>query len=112
MHTARVNAAKFISRNLGEPHDTDFGGEETHQLFNAFHADISCPPSGYSISWDDWYAYADQFPVTWKADWFLEPGGDPKPLPTYLTGEKRERAERAVKLAVWIRHEAHQRNIH
>ncbi|MFG3136153.1 hypothetical protein ACGFZA_08005 [Streptomyces sp. NPDC048211] len=111
MPIGRVNAAKFIKRDLPEPHETDFGGEEAHELFNAFHADICCPPSGYSISWDDWYAYADQFPVTWKADWFLEPGGEPKPIPAHLTGEARERAERAGTHAAWVRREAHRRGL-
>lgn len=61
MTIGRVNAAKFISRSLGEPHDSDFGGEEAHQLFNAAHADadICCSPTGHRISWSDCYGGAD-----------------------------------------------------
>jgi hypothetical protein len=53
MSIGRVNAAEFISRYLGEPHDSDVGGEAGHQLFNAAHADICCPPTGHRISWSE-----------------------------------------------------------
>ncbi|MBG7704608.1 hypothetical protein HCJ76_42605 [Streptomyces sp. MC1] len=112
MITGRVNAAKFISRYLGEPHDSDFGGEEAHQLFNAAHADICCPPAGHRISWSDCYGGADMLPLTSKADLFLEFNGEPRPLPRHLTEEQRDRALRAQRLATWIRREAHRRNLH
>ncbi|MFD8567969.1 hypothetical protein [Streptomyces sp. NPDC059639] len=70
MTVGRVNAARFISRSLGEPHDTGFGGEETHRLLATAHADISCPPSGHHISWTDVYGSADMLPLTWKSDLF------------------------------------------
>lgn len=111
MSVGRVNAAKFISRYLPEPHETDFGSEESHRLFATAHADICCPPSGHRISWDDCYATADMLPLTRKVDLLLEPGGEPRPLPAHLAGEQRERAERAGRLAARIRREAHQRNI-
>ncbi|MFI0243103.1 hypothetical protein [Streptomyces sp. NPDC016845] len=103
MTIGRVNAAKFISRYLGEPHDADLGGEEAHELFNSAHADICCPPSGHRIGWRDVYGSADMLPLTWKADLFLEPDGELRPLAGHLVGE---RAERARQLAVWIRSEA------
>ncbi|MFD8462679.1 hypothetical protein ACFV27_38750 [Streptomyces antimycoticus] len=112
MTIGRVNAVKFISRYLGEPHDSDFGGEEAHQLFNAAHADICCPPTGHRISWSDCYGGADMLPLTSKADLFLEFSGEPRRLPRRLTEEQRGRAFRAQGLATWIRREAQRRNIH
>ncbi|MFE3126661.1 hypothetical protein ACFXHD_24920 [Streptomyces hydrogenans] len=112
MIRGRVNAAKFISRKLGEPYDSDFGGEAAHQLFSAAHADIWCPPAGHRISWSDCYIGADMLPLTWKADLFLESNGEPRPLPGHLTEKQRDRALRAQRLAVWIRREAHRRKIH
>ncbi|MGV9313583.1 hypothetical protein ACWDR0_15535 [Streptomyces sp. NPDC003691] len=112
MSRGRVNAAKFISRYLGEPHDSDFGGEAAHQLFSAAHADICCSPAGHRISWSDCYVSADMLPLTSKADLFLEFDGEPRPLPCHLTEKQRDRALRAQRLAAWIRSEAHRRNIH
>ncbi|MFH8657414.1 hypothetical protein [Streptomyces afghaniensis] len=63
-----VNAAKFNNRYVSEPHETDLGGEEAHQLLATAHANTVCPPSGYSTSWDDCYASADQLPLHHKAD--------------------------------------------
>ncbi|MFD8919476.1 hypothetical protein ACFV0Y_16855 [Streptomyces sp. NPDC059569] len=111
MPIGRVNAAKFISRHLPEPHETDLGGEEAHRLLATAHADNCCPPSGHRIGWADCYDGADMLPLTWKADLILQPGGDPHPLPAHLTEEQRERAERAGQLAAWIRREAHRRSI-
>ncbi|MFI0505873.1 hypothetical protein ACH3WN_23925 [Streptomyces albogriseolus] len=112
MTIGRVNAAKFISRSLGEPHDSDFGGEEAHQLFNVAHADICCPPTGHRISWSDCYGGADMLPLTLKADLFLKFNGELRPLPGHLTEEQRDRALRAQRLATRIRREAHRRNGH
>lgn len=106
-----VNAAKFIARRLPEPHETELGGEESHELLATAHADICCPPAGHHISWDDCYGSADTLPLTWKTDLFLLPGGEPRPLPKHLTEQQRERAERAERLAVRIRREAHRRGI-
>ncbi|MFC7818688.1 hypothetical protein ACFUTR_29115 [Streptomyces sp. NPDC057367] len=112
MTISRANAAKFISRYLGEPHDSDFGGEEAHKLFNTAHADICCPPTGHRINWSDCYGSADMLPLTSKADLFLEFNGEPRPLPRHLTEEQRDRALRAHRLATWLRREAYRRNIH
>ncbi|MDT0608904.1 hypothetical protein [Streptomyces lancefieldiae] len=107
----RVNAAKFIARLLPEPHETDLGGETAHHLLATAHADIVCSPSGHRIGWSDCYAGADMLPLTYKADLFLEPGGEPRPLPDHLTGESRERAVEAGQKAAWIRREARRRGL-
>ncbi|WP_053751909.1 hypothetical protein [Streptomyces sp. MMG1533] len=112
MPIGRVNAAKFIARLLPEPHETDLGGEPAHHLMATVHADRVCPPSGHRISWTDCYDSANMLPLTLKADLLLEPDGDPRPVPEYLTGEARERAERAGHQAAWIRREAHRRGLH
>ncbi|MFJ3984463.1 hypothetical protein [Streptomyces fungicidicus] len=111
MPIGRVNAAKFIARLLPEPHETDLGGEPAHHLLATVHADWVCPPSGYSISWSDCYDGANILPLTHKADLLLEPNGEPKPIPAHLTGEARERAERAGQKAAWIRRETHRRGL-
>ena len=103
MPIGRVNAAKFISRYLNEPHETDLGGEEAHHLIATVHADRACPPSGHSIGWSDCYASADMLPLPYKASLLLEPDGKPSPIPGHLTGDKRERARRVGLLAEWIR---------
>lgn len=112
MSIDRVTAAKFIARHLPEPHETDLGGPPAHQLLATVHADIVCPPSGYSISWSDCYAGADILPLPHKANLLLEPNGQPRRIPDHLQGEQRERAERACRLAVWIRREAGRRGLH
>lgn len=112
MPVGRVNAAKFIARLLPEPHETELGGEEAHELLATAHADICCPPSGHRISWTDCYGSADLLPLTWKADLFLEPGGEPRRPPAHLTVEQRKRSQQAGQLAVWIRREGHWRGIH
>lgn len=112
MPVGRVNAAKYISRHLGEPHETDFSGEEAHHLIATVHADRACPPSGHRIGWNDCYLSADMLPLTWKADLLLEPNGDPRPISNYLTREARERAVEAGRLAARIRREAHRRGLH
>lgn len=111
MALGRANAAKFIARLLPEPHETDLGGEPAHHLLATVHADIVCPPSGHQIGWSECYASADVLPLTHKADLFLEPGGEPRPLPNHLTGDARERAEEAGRKAAWIRREAHLRGL-
>ncbi|MYS70374.1 hypothetical protein GTY88_08000 [Streptomyces sp. SID5926] len=111
MTQGRVNAAKFIPRLLPEPHESELDGEPAHELLATAHADICCPPSGHSISWDDCYAGADMLPLTHKADLFLEPDGEPRPLPEHLTGDARERAMEAGRKAAWIRREAHHRGL-
>ncbi|MFF1499776.1 hypothetical protein ACFVZR_07830 [Streptomyces sp. NPDC058316] len=111
MSIGRVNAAKFINRLLPEPHEIELGGEEAHDLMATVHADRACPPSGHRIGWYDCYLSADQLPLHWKADLLLEPGGEPRPAPAHLTGEKRERALEAGRRAAWIRREAHRRGL-
>lgn len=111
MALGRVNAAKFVSRLLTEPHETDLGGQPAHHLLATVFADVVCSSSGHSISWDDCYASADQLPLTWKVDLLLEQDGEPRPVLEYLAGEKRERAMEAGRQAAWIRRETHRRGI-
>ena len=111
MTVGRINAAKFIARQLPEPHETDLGREPAHHLIATAHADRVCPPSGHSISWTDCYASADLLPLSRKADLLLEPNGEPKPIPNHLAGEARERAERAGRKAAWIRREVGRRGL-
>jgi hypothetical protein len=108
----RVNAAKFISRHLPEPHETDLGGEPAHHLLATAYADRVCPPSGHSLSWDDCYAAANVLPLPLKADLLLEPEGSPRPLPDHLTDEQHAVAQRAAAKAAWIRREAHRRGLY
>ncbi|MBL3670725.1 hypothetical protein JL475_33110 [Streptomyces sp. M2CJ-2] len=112
MPAGRVNAAEFIARLLPAPHETNLGGEPAHHLPVTVHADRVCPPSGHRIGRSDRYDSADILPFTRKAGLLLEPNGKPKPVPDHLTGEARERAERAVRHAAWIRREAHRRGLH
>lgn len=104
-------AAKFIDRHLPEPDETNLGGEGAHELLAATHANLVCPPSGHSISWDDCYASADQLPLHHKAGLLLERNGEPRTLPPRLTPEEREQARQACSTAAWIRREAHRRGI-
>ncbi|MFY3807775.1 hypothetical protein, partial [Escherichia coli] len=91
MAHGHVNAAKFISRYLPEPHETGLGSEPAHRRLATAHADLCCPRSGHAISWSDCYASADQLPLTLKADLLLEPDGEPCPIPNHLVGEERAR---------------------
>lgn len=111
MAHGRVNAAKFISRCLSEPHETELGEETAHRLLATAYADRCCPRSGHGIPWLDCYVSADQLPLTLKADLLLEPDGEPSPIPRHLAGEERARAVEAGRLAAWIRREAHRRGI-
>ncbi|MFB7313373.1 hypothetical protein [Streptomyces sp. NPDC056192] len=99
MSRGRVNAAKFISRYLDEPYETLLGGEEAHHLLATVHADRVCPPSGHSIRWNDCYASADLYPLTWKACLLHTPGGVVLPPAEHLIGDARERAVAAGTLA-------------
>lgn len=99
MPYGRVNAAKFNSRHLDEPHETLLGGEEAHhQLATAF-ADRVCPPSGHRISWGDCYGAADLYPLPRKARLLLDTAGKPLPPAKHQAGEAREAAVAAGKLA-------------
>ncbi|MEU7594943.1 hypothetical protein AB0B79_18195 [Streptomyces sp. NPDC039022] len=111
MAPRRINAAKFISRYLPEPHETDLGGEPAHHLLATAHADWCCPRTGHRISWSDCYASANQLPLPLKADLMLEPNGEPRHIPSHLVGDERARAVKAGRLAAWIRREAHARGI-
>ncbi|MGW0143815.1 hypothetical protein [Streptomyces calvus] len=111
MAAGRVNAAKFIDRLLPEPHETNLGGEPVHHLLATVHADWVCPRLGHQIGWLDCYNSANILPLTHKADLLLEPNGKPTPIPDHLTGEARERAERAVLHAAWIRRETHRHGL-
>ncbi|MGY4903298.1 hypothetical protein [Streptomyces sp. 900116325] len=106
MAHGRVNAAKFISRYLDEPYETLLGGEEAHHLLATAHADRVCPRSGHSIPWDDCYASADLYPLTWKARLLLTPDGVALPPAEHLMGDARERAIAAGALAERIKSEA------
>ncbi|WP_329351854.1 hypothetical protein OG226_41205 [Streptomyces sp. NBC_01261] len=112
MAHGRVNAAKFISRYLPEPHETELGAEPAHQLLATAHADWVCPPSGHRIGWNDCYSAADILPLTLKADLFLEGDGTPRRIPAHLTGEQHQRAVKACELAVRIRREAPRCTLH
>lgn len=112
MHNARhVNAAKWISRYLLDPHEDELGGEAAHRLLATAYANRVCPPTGHRLSWDDSYAAADIYPLNWKADLLLEPDGTPRPMPEHLTPAQRERDAEATSKAVSIRREAHHRGI-
>lgn len=99
MSHARVSAAKFISRQLGEPYDTLLGGEPAHQLLAAASADRMCDPAGHWISWDDCYASADLLPLPYKARLLLDVRGCAVEPPALLAGKERERAAEAGRLA-------------
>ncbi|MFE7237223.1 hypothetical protein [Streptomyces sp. NPDC057580] len=102
-----MNAAKFISRHIDEPHETLLGGEEAHhQLATAF-ADRVCPPSGHRISWDDCYRSADLYPLPRKARLLLDASGKALPPAGHQTGEARDAAVAAGKLAEQIIRESH-----
>ncbi|MHC5703940.1 hypothetical protein OTC26_021210 [Streptomyces tirandamycinicus] len=105
----RVNAAKFIRRGLDEPYETLLGGEDpeaTHHLLATVHADICCPPSGHSISWQDCYDGAQMRPLPHKANFLLDNRGEPDQLPPHLVGTALRRARAAQRIAVRIRREA------
>ncbi|MDQ0848049.1 hypothetical protein [Streptomyces sp. V1I6] len=105
----RVNAAQFIRRELDEPYETLLGGENseaTHHLLAAVHADICCPPSGHSISWQHCYEGAQVYPLPHKAGWLLDDRGKPKQLPPHLASAVLRRARTAQRIAVRIRREA------
>lgn len=106
MHHARVNAAKFISREHGEPYDTLLGGEEAHHLLATAHADRVCPSTGHRIPWTDCYASADLYPLAWKARLLLDASGMALSPAEHLTGEDRQRAVAAGQLAERIAREA------
>ncbi|MEV8209445.1 hypothetical protein [Streptomyces sp. NPDC079189] len=108
MPHGRVSAARFISHYLDEPYETLLGGEEAHHLLATVHADRVCPPSGHSIRWDDCYASADLYPLTWKARLLLTPGGVALSPAEHLIGDARERAEAAGTLAERITSEGWQ----
>ncbi|MGW9499081.1 hypothetical protein ACWG5P_32830 [Streptomyces prasinus] len=99
MTAGRGNAAEFIARPLPEPHEASLGGELAHYLPVTVHADWVCLLSGHRIGWSDCYDSANILALIHKADLLLEPNGRPKPSPDHLTGEARERAERAVRHA-------------
>ncbi|MEU8473734.1 hypothetical protein [Streptomyces hygroscopicus] len=102
-----VGPAKFLPHRLEEPYETLLGGEAAHHLLATVYADWVCPTSGHVIPWDDCYAAADLYPLPRKAGLLLEPDGTPTPLPDHLTGEARERALEAGRLAERIRRDAH-----
>ncbi|MHC3455760.1 hypothetical protein [Streptomyces prasinus] len=106
MAAGHVDAARFIARPLPEPHEASLGGEFAHYLPVTGHADRVCLLSGHRIGWSDCYDSANILPLIHKVDLLLEPNGRPKHSPDHLTGEARERAERAVRHAAWIRREA------
>ncbi|WP_019059999.1 hypothetical protein [Streptomyces prunicolor] len=111
MAHGRVNAAKFINRQLPEPYETELGGQPAHHLLATVYADWVCPPSGHRIGWTDCHAAADALSLPRKADLFLQPDGTASPIPEHLTGDQRQRATQACTLAVRIRREAHRRGL-
>ncbi|MFI6140285.1 hypothetical protein ACIBCC_19120 [Streptomyces griseus] len=112
MTIGRVNAAKYLSPTLDEPHETDFGGKEARHRMATVLADHACPPSGYSISWHDCYLSAALLSLTHQADLLTERNGEPSPVPDHLVGEPRELAIEVGLHAAWVRREAHRRGLH
>ncbi|MGA5794280.1 hypothetical protein ACPC27_07210 [Streptomyces cellulosae] len=105
----RVNAAHFIHRELPHPYEALLGGpdpEATHHLLATVHADICCPPSGHSISWQDCYDGVQMRPLPHKAHFLLDYRGEPVALPSHITGAALDRASKAQRMAVRIRREA------
>ncbi|MGW3681570.1 hypothetical protein [Streptomyces prasinus] len=112
MTSGRVDAARFIARPLPQPHEASLGGEPARYLPATMHADRGRPRSGHRIGWSDCYNSANILALIHKVDLLLEPNGTPKHSPDHLTGEARERAERTVRHAAWIRREAHRRGLY
>ncbi|MFI8433766.1 hypothetical protein ACIGJO_08445 [Streptomyces sp. NPDC079020] len=106
MHRTRLDAAKFISRQHGEPYDTLLGGEEAHVLLATAHADRVCPSTGHRTSWTDCYASADLYSLAWKAHLLLDMRGAALAPAEHLTGEDRQHATAAGQLAESIAREA------
>ncbi|RXS84198.1 hypothetical protein EST92_11610 [Streptomyces sp. TM32] len=105
MPIGRINAAKFIARELPAPFEELLGGENSHQVFNTAHAHW-CTPLGYSIPWRDCYDGADMLPIPQKARLFLDPAGQPLPPPSHLRGRELAEVEQAIRHAVWAEREA------
>ncbi|MFJ8298387.1 hypothetical protein ACIQ9R_21210 [Streptomyces sp. NPDC094447] len=106
MRHSRVPAASFIARVLRDPYEATLGGpnpEAIHNLLATVHADLVCPPSGHSVSWQDCFDGAMLRPLPHKADFLLDERGNPKPLPAHVTGEAADRARKAQAIAVRIR---------
>ncbi|MFF7362334.1 hypothetical protein [Streptomyces sp. NPDC008125] len=104
MRHAYVNAAKFIGRVLPEPYETALGGhvpEAVHHLLATVFADVVCPPTGHRIPWQDCYDTAQRRPLPHKAGFLLE-HGEPRPIPTHLTGLAARRYRAAGRIAVRI----------
>ncbi|MEU6437464.1 hypothetical protein ABZ874_24445 [Streptomyces albidoflavus] len=107
----RVSAAKFIGRYLEPAHEELLGGEPAHHLLASAVADRLCPPTGYSVPWDDWYASVDQYPLPAKARHLLDPDGRALPIPDFLTPEQTTRAREAAARAERIARQAQELGI-
>ena len=105
MPIGRINAAKFIARELPEPYEELLGSEHSHRIFNTAHANW-CTPPGHDISWRDCYAAADMLPIPQKARLFLDQAGKPLTPPGHLKGEQMAEVEMAIQHAVWADREA------
>ena len=121
MRRGPVSPAKWLRRNLDEPHETDLGGQTRHHQFCMAFVLMVCDRKdlngrcqlrgGSVIEEGDLYDYADQYPLPWKADWFLESNGDPSPIPAHLDAAERQFVVDAQAAAQWVRAEAHRRGV-
>lgn len=106
MPIGRINAAKYIARELAAPFEELLGGEHSHQIFNTAHANW-CTGPGHHTSWDDCYDGADMLPIPQKARLFLDQAGEPLMPPSHLRGQVLAEVELAIQHAVWADREAH-----
>ncbi|WP_406214982.1 hypothetical protein [Streptomyces decoyicus] len=105
MSIGRINAAKFIARELPAAFEELLGGEHTHRIFNTAHANW-CTPPGHHTPWHDCYAGADMLPIPQKARLFLDPAGKPLTPPNHLRAQSLTEVEQAIQHAVWADREA------
>ncbi|MFG2759485.1 hypothetical protein [Streptomyces wuyuanensis] len=121
MSLGAVPPAKWLSRELNEPHETDLGGDARHHQFATAYVLMVCDRhdvggrymilAGSVLPEEDLYAHADQYPLPWKADWLLDWRGRPEPLPEHLSPEERQYVAEAQAAAQHVRAEAHRRGV-
>ncbi|MEI5008613.1 hypothetical protein RB196_16005 [Streptomyces sp. PmtA] len=121
MSLGPVPPAKWLSRELDEPHETDLGGEARHHQFATAYVLMVCDRrdasgrymllAGSVLPEEDLYAFARRYPLTWKAEWLLDWRGQPEPLPEYLSPDERRYVEEAQAAARYVRTEAHRRGV-
>ncbi|MGW9715133.1 hypothetical protein ACWGUJ_29115 [Streptomyces albidoflavus] len=105
MSHPRITAAQFIARILPGPYEAQLGGpdpEALHHLLATVHADFCCPPSDYTVSWQDCYDAAQQRPLPHKAGFLLNERGEPVPVPAHVRDEAADRAREAQAAAARV----------